>query len=143
MGSFLDQPGELSMKIDSNQLKLADLMAMFGDPIDLAATVDAEVEIGGALDCAHRHGKTRSPPTTQTQCRRDCAGRLECSPLIWPAASCRVDGTLKHPDLEPITIKGHTPMRVQKIADQTGRASTSHSTCRRPGSNWPKNTSRS
>ncbi|MGI9243049.1 MAG: translocation/assembly module TamB domain-containing protein, partial [Verrucomicrobiales bacterium] len=119
--SFLDQPGDVSIKIDSNKLQLADLVAMVGKPVDLAASVDAEINVGGTL---------ANPEGT---------GRLDVLQLRKPSAEglapvdtnlnfslgdgqLKVDGKLKHPELEAITIKGHTPLRVEKVADQAAQS---------------------
>ena len=118
LDSFLDQPGEISIKIDSNQLRLADLVAMVGDPIDLAANVDAEVDVRGTLDAPTGTGHLEV-----LQLRKPSAAEIAPVDVMldFDLASSQlgVDGTLKHPELEPITIKGSTPLRVQKIADQS------------------------
>ena len=111
---FFDQPGELSIKIDSEELQLGELIAMTGKPSPIAATLDASIDIGGTLSAPSGNGQLELLQVRSTKSSEIAPADLRLG-FGLDSGRLELDGKLEHPELEPITITGTTPMHVEEL----------------------------
>lgn len=114
--TFLDQPGKVSINIESDQMQLSKLMAMSGKPASLGAVINANIDVQGTLA-----DPTGTGDLDVLQLRSLSSNDLAPADLNLDfklgGGQIVLDGRLQHPEIQPITIKGNTPLRPKNLGD--------------------------
>jgi len=114
LDSFLDQPGKVSVEVNSDKLKLADVMALAGQKAPVATTLDAKINIHGTLANPNGSGTLHALKIRSAKAA-DLAPADAHLNFNLGSGRLTLDGKLEHPEINPITIAGSTPLRFNNL----------------------------
>ena len=121
MKLFLEQPGDVTVKIDSDKLQLAELIEMTGKEAGIAATIDAAVDITGTY--ADPQGTGRLEVLQFRNLKNDDLAPADARLNFGLGGQeLTLNGKIEHPEIQPITISGRTPLRFDQLDSFAGQS---------------------